>query len=123
MIELIPDLPDNVVGIGASGQVSADDYETVLVPAVESRLERNDKLRLLYRLGPDFKGFTTAAMWDDLKLGAAHWKAWERIAVVTDVEWIGNTARAFGFAMPCPVRIFPLSAIAQATDWLCKPVR
>ena len=118
MIELISDLPDNVVGIVASGQVSASDYEAVFVPTVESRLKRLDKLRLLYRLGPEFKGFTAGAMWDDLKLGAAHWKAWERVAVVTDVEWIANLTRVFSFAMPCPVRVFPNSAIAQATDWL-----
>ena len=118
MIELISDLPDNVVGIVASGQVSASDYEAVFVPTVESRLKRLDKLRLLYRLGPEFKGFTAGAMWDDLKLGAAHWKAWERVAVVTDVEWIANLTRVFSFAMPCPVRIFPNSASAQATDWL-----
>ncbi len=34
MIELIPNLPDRVVGILASDQVSANDYEKVLVPAV-----------------------------------------------------------------------------------------
>lgn len=118
MIELISGLPDNVVGIIASGYVSASDYETVLVPTVESRLKQFDKLRLLYRLGPEFKGFTAGAMWDDLKLGVAHWKAWERIAVVTDVDWIANLSRVFSFAMPCPTRVFPNSAIVQATDWL-----
>ncbi len=118
MIELISGVPDNVVGITASGHVSASDYEAVLVPAVESRLKQFAKLRLLYRLGPEFKSFTAGAMWDDLKLGVAHWKAWERIAVVTDVDWVANLTRFFSFAMPCPIRVFPNSAIAQATDWL-----
>lgn len=118
MIEPISGLPDNVVGIVASGYVSASDYEAVFVPTVESRVKQFDKLRLLYQVGPEFKGFSAGAMWDDLKLGVGHWKAWERIAIVTDVDWIANLSRFFSFAMPCPIKVFPNSAIAQATDWL-----
>ena len=36
MLQLMPDLPDRVLGVVASGEVSASDYETVLVPAVEA---------------------------------------------------------------------------------------
>ena len=118
MIELIPDLPDHVVGILASGQVTASDYETVLVPAIESALARHGKVRVLYNVGPAFKGFTSGAMWDDMKIGVAHLNAWERIAVVTDVNWIAGAARFFGFAMPCPVRVFPNSEIATAMQWI-----
>lgn len=118
MIEAISGLPDNVVGIVASGFVTASDYEAILVPAVEARLKKFDRLRLLYRIDPEFKGFTPGAMWDDLKLGVGHWRAWEKIAVVTDVDWIANLGRLFSFAMPCPTRVFPDSAIEQATDWL-----
>ena len=42
------------------------------------------------KLGPDFLGFTAAAMWDDAKIGLAHWNAWERVAVVTDVPWVAT---------------------------------
>ena len=118
MIELIPNLPDRVVGVVASGQVSAGDYETVLVPAVESTLAEHGKVRVLYQLGPAFTGFAPGAMWDDMKLGVAHWNAWERIAVVTDIDWIAGATRFFGFAMPCPVKVFPNSEIAAATHWI-----
>jgi len=118
MIELIPNLPDRVVGILASGQVSASDYEKVLVPAVESELAKHGKVRVLYQLGPAFTGFTPGAMWDDMKMGVAHLNAWERIAVVTDVDWIAGATRLFGFAMPCPVRVFPNGEIAAAMHWI-----
>jgi hypothetical protein len=118
MIELLPDLPDHVVGIVASGQVTASDYETVLVPAIEAKLAGHGKLRILYQLGPAFTGFTVGAMWDDLKLGVAHLKAWEKVAVVTDVDWIANATRLFGFAMPCPVKAFSNEKIAEAALWV-----
>ncbi|MBT0962618.1 SpoIIAA family protein [Denitromonas iodatirespirans] len=118
MIERIPDLPDNVVGVSASGQVDAADYETVLIPAIDAAHEKHDQIRLLYEVGPQFTGFTAAAMWDDIKVGIAHFRAWEKIAVVTDHTWIANMTRMFGFAIPCPVKIFLGEALAEAKTWI-----
>ena len=39
-------------------------------------------------------------MWEDFKVGMAHLLRWERITVVTDVDWIRTTVRALGFLMP-----------------------
>ena len=35
MLELIEDLPDGVVGLTAIGEVTAEDYETVAMPAID----------------------------------------------------------------------------------------
>jgi SpoIIAA-like len=72
MIEKIPGLSDDVLGFSAKGTVTAKDYETVIIPAVEARFARQkDKVRFLYLLGKEFTGFEVAAMWDDAKLGLA----------------------------------------------------
>ncbi len=118
MMKLLSHLPDNVVGIAASGQVDANDYETVLVPAIETMLQKHDRIRLIYLLGPDFIGFTTGAMWDDAKVGLAHWKACERIAVVTDVPWVAHATQMFKFLMPNLVRVFSLHEQADAEKWI-----
>ena len=47
MIEVIPDLPEGVVGVEAVGEVTADDYRNVLIPAAEAVLEQHGKARLL----------------------------------------------------------------------------
>jgi ribosomal protein S7 len=57
-------------------------------------------------------------MWDDLKLGVAHMKAWEKVVVVTDIDRIADATRLFGFAMTCPVKISPSREIAAATQWI-----
>lgn len=120
MMDLIQNLPDHVLGITASGEVTASDYETVLVPAIEAKLAGQGKLRILYQLGPAFTGFSAGAMWDDLKLGVAHMTAWEKVAVVTDVDWIINATRFFGFVMPCPVKVFSNKEIAVAALWVAE---
>jgi hypothetical protein len=118
MIELLPNLPDHIVGISASGQVNAADYETVLIPAIDVALKKHDRIRILYQLGPQFTGFTSGAMWDDMKIGIAHLRAWERIAVVTDHNWIAAATRMFAFAMPCPVKVFSNNELAEAEAWI-----
>ena len=106
MIEVIKNMPLHILGFIASGQVTASDYETVLIPAVESRLADNEKVRLFYHIGPAFTEFTSGAIWDDAKLGFGHLKAWEKIAVVTDVDWVKSSIGFFKFAMPCPLKVF-----------------
>jgi hypothetical protein len=120
MIETIPDLPERVLGFTAKGTVTADDYESIIVPAVEARFDRQDKVRLLYHLGEDFSGFEAAAMWDDTKVGLKHLTGWERIAVVSDVEWIRAGMKVFGFVMPGHVRVFHNRELAEAKRWISE---
>lgn len=120
MIESIPGLPDGVLGFNARGTVTAQDYENVIIPAVEAQFARKRKVRFLYQLGPEFTGFEVAAMWDDGKLGLTHFTGWEKMAVVTDVAWIRITIEAFGLAMPGRVRVFHNSELASARQWVSE---
>ncbi|MGA8008457.1 MAG: STAS/SEC14 domain-containing protein [Thiomonas sp.] len=120
MIEMITDLPDNVVGFTAKGTITAKDYESIIMPAVEKLFSRHDKGRFLYVLGDEFSGFEAGAMWDDTKLGLKHLTGWEKIAVVSDVEWVLASVRLFGLAIPGHVRIFHQRDQAEATHWIAE---
>lgn len=121
MLERIIDLPDNVVGFTASGEVTARDYQTVLVPAIEEKLGEMKKVRLLYVLGDGFKGYTGAAAWEDAKVGLKHLTRFDRVAVVTNVDWVKNSVKTFGFVMPCEVRVFKNASLQNAREWISKP--
>jgi hypothetical protein len=120
MIEQIPNLPANVLGFTARGTVTASDYESLLIPAVEAVFARSAKARFLYHLGKDFSGIDAAAMWDDTKLGLKHLTGWERMAVVSDVEWIRGAVRIFGLAIPGHVRVFHNAELAEAIRWISE---
>lgn len=122
MIERMAELPDHVVGFTAIGKVTGEDYESVLIPAVEAGLERHAHLNLLYHIGPDFDGFDAGAVWNDTKVGLKHLTAWKRVAVVTDVDWIRGAARAFGFVMPCHVRVFENVGLGEARIWVAEEI-
>ena len=69
MIRLLGDMPVGVLGIEAIDDVEKEDYQNVLLPAVEAALAEHGKVRLVYVLGPEFDDYEGEAVWEDLKLG------------------------------------------------------
>jgi SpoIIAA-like len=118
MIERIPDLPEHVVGLTAKGKITADDYESVVIPAVEAVLKKRGKIRLLYHIGPDFSGFTPGAFWCDAKVGFKHVSKWEKVAVVSNVGWIRGSTKLWGMVMPGDVKVFSNDQLSEAKEWL-----
>ena len=46
-METLPGLGEHVVGVRARGKITAEDYQEVLVPAVEAATEDGKRARLL----------------------------------------------------------------------------
>lgn len=120
MIEIMKDLPDNVVGFTASGEVSDDDYEDVLIPAMEERFATYDKIRALYYFDEGFEEFEAEAVWDDAKVGLKHLTDFEKIAVVSDQKWIRRSIKAFGWLMPGEVKLYEVSELEEAKAWVSE---
>jgi hypothetical protein len=120
MVEALEGFPEGVVAIQATGKVTAEDYEGLIIPAVEYAIEAKKKIRMLYQLGPGLEGFTLQAMLDDAGLGMHHLSAFERIAVVTDESQIAAAVQMFAFAIPCPLRVFALAAFDDAKAWILE---
>jgi len=118
MIEILTDLPENVLAIRARDKVTAEDYDHTLVPALEQRLQEREKIRMYYEIGPETTGFSVGAMWEDAKVGIRHLRAFEKIAVVSDAKWVTGAVRCFAWLIPCPVKVFPMADQAAARDWV-----
>jgi len=118
MIERLSGFPDNVLAFVCKGRVTKADYDTVLVPAVLEALKTHDKVRLYYQIDADFSDIEPGAMWEDFKVGMEHLTRWERIALVSDVEWIKQMMRLFSFMLPGAMKVFPLSEAAKAKAWV-----
>ncbi len=117
MIERLKDFPANVLAFVCRGKVSKADYDRVLVPAVNEALKSGHKLRIYYETADDF-AIEPGAMWADFKVGMEHLTRWERMAVVTDLDWIKHTMTFFSFMMPGETRAFPRAEAAQARAWI-----
>lgn len=120
MIHPIPDLPDNVVAVTATGTITAEDYESVIIPAIEQAHDKHGKIRMLYQIESDMCDYTAGALWDDTKVGLKHFAHFEKIAVVTDNGLITASIKTFAFLMPGEVRIFSNTELEEAKTWIVE---
>ena len=113
MIRTIENMPAGTIGLEAVGKVTEEDYQDTVTAA----LERGDA-RLLYVLGREFDSYSVGAMWADTKLTAGHRKGWDKVAVVSDADWLENSVKAFGWLMPGKVKVFETDDVDDAIEWL-----
>jgi hypothetical protein len=123
MVQVIPDMPPGALGFRVSGRVTREDYVKVLVPPLRKAVQAGERLRILYEIGPELH-MEPAALWEDLKLdvelGIKHRDAWERIAVVTDLDWLWLAFELFSWMVPGEMRLFRESEFEQAKTWLVE---
>lgn len=88
MLRKRQDMPHGTIGFEAVGDVEDDDYEEVLAPALRQWITERGKIRLLYLLGPRLREYEGDALAEEAKFVARHPTSYERIAVVSDEEWL-----------------------------------
>jgi hypothetical protein len=118
MFEPIEGLPGDVIALRAVGQVTGEDYAEVLVPAVDRATAEGRKVRLLIELGPSFDGLDPGAVLADAGVGIRDFNAFERLAVVTDSDWIRRGIHLFGPLIPGDVRVFGIEDGTAARTWI-----
>ncbi|MCB1369228.1 MAG: STAS/SEC14 domain-containing protein [Rhodobacteraceae bacterium] len=117
MLERIKTSSDAVLAFRAIGKITDEDYKSALIPAVEDQIMALGKARFVYVIGPEFESFGGGAMLDDALFGLHHWRDFERIAVVTDRDWITNAMRIFAPLMPAKTKLFHTDELNDALAW------
>lgn len=118
MIAVLRDLPHNVIGFSASGEVTTDDFQQVLKPEVESFLKTNTDLNYIFELNTELKNFSAGAWFQDAMLGIKHLTSWKRSAIITDEDNISRFTDLFSKIMPGEFRAFPHLHKGEAIKWV-----
>lgn len=121
MLVLLPGFEHDTVAIQASGVISASDYESVLIPAVEAALLDHASIRLWYEFSPAYRSMTASCLWDEAVLSFFHLKDFSQIVVLTDDPLLHNMTAALAAMLPCPTGVFNLSQRQEALNWLAEP--
>ena len=119
MMELMKGLPDNVIGIVGSGTITAEDYDTVLIPAIHGKLKNHKKIRVLYQLDENYVHYELGAFLEDAKV-TWHTFSFEKVAVVSDVHWIRDGVNLYKLFMPMPIKVFSNIELDKAKVWVSE---
>jgi hypothetical protein len=106
----------NILLVRASGKLSKEDYEQ-LVPAVEKLIGQRGKVRVLFDMD-DFHGWSTGALWEDIKFDAAHFNDIERVALVGDAKWEAWMATFCKPFTSAQIQYFDRAQRAEAKRWI-----
>ena len=96
MIEILPDMPEGVIGIRVSGRLLGEDLRE-FTPAMQE-LFKTGEIRIVEVIASDYEGFGPGGLVEELRLGFGalfqHHSAFKRIAVVFDKNWVSHPLHA-----------------------------
>ena len=121
MIEQIKNLPDNMVGFRASGEVSKDDFD-IVHKKVEQLVDKTGKLNYMLFLDTPPSEFTIGAWWEDALLGIKNITKWNRAAIISDSETVDKFTTVFSKVMPGEFKVFQKNDLERAIDWTSEKI-
>ncbi|GBE44196.1 MAG TPA: STAS/SEC14 domain-containing protein [Rhizobiales bacterium] len=121
MFKILPESKGALLAIQASGELTVEDYEKILVPKLRALFAEHSKLRILIEFADDFSCWASpGAAWDDMKIGLRHGGDFEKIALVGAPDWVEWGMKFYGLFVRGEIRAFPAGAREQALGWLAQ---
>lgn len=107
---------DHIVALTIDGHINTQEFEK-LKGQLEKSIKNWEEVKLL-EVVKSFTGMSPRALFEDVKFGLNHYKDFSKAAVVTDKKWIDLLTKAIAPVAPFPVKVFELSEIDSAKEWL-----
>ena len=118
MLKQMSDMPVGTVGFTAIGKVEDDDFEHAVEPVLRAEIAAGRKIRLLYLLSPEMREYEGDTLAEEMKFAARHPTQYERVAVVSDEDWMRPALSALSFLLPGHAKGFRVRELAEAKAWL-----
>lgn len=120
MLERIADMPAGSLGFEVIGEADDDDWEETVEPVIRREMATGAKLRLLYLIGARAHEVDADAMSKEVGFRARHASSYERVAVVSDEDWLRPALATLSFLMPGKAKGFRVADLDAAKTWLSE---
>ena len=118
MIEILPESTESCIGFKISGEVNAEDYDTLL-PKLDEAIAAHGKINLLVVL-EDMEGFDgIEAAKDDFHFGTHQYRQVEKAAFVSDKKWLERMVKLMDpFTRRTEEKTFAMDQLEDAWAWV-----
>lgn len=116
MIDILDTNKENLIAMKLTGKVTQEDMEKI--HALIHDIVDNDQKVEFYMEFEDFDGYDMEGLWEDLKIDAAHFSDYGKMAYVGDKKWLESAAKATDFFTSSDVRYFNVDDKESAKEWL-----
>jgi len=118
MLRRMTEMPTGTIGFEAVGEVEDDDWEETVEPVLRQEIAEGRNVRLLYLIGAGAREVEGDAISAEAGFRVRHATSYERVAVVSDEDWVRPALRALSFLLPGKARGFRVRDLAEAKAWL-----
>lgn len=118
MIHQLNDVPNTMVGFKAVDDVTEEDFDKVVLPAVAELVQRTDKLNYLLIIDAPLKNSKIGACLKDAMVVLNNLNKWNRAAIVSESEEIENITELFSKVVPGEFRGYIHSELDEAIQWV-----
>ena len=114
----MPESEGNIIGIRATGRLTASDYQEVLIPNLEALIKKHGKIRFLAFLDEGFTGHEPGAFWEDMKFFPRHQDDFEKVVIVGAPKRVEVMLKLLAPIMDGETRTFFSEQLQEAWDWI-----
>lgn len=118
MITQLKDIPNTMVGFRATKEVTKEDFDRVVLPAVAELIQRIDELNYLLIVDTPLKNFTIGAWIKDALLGLNNLNKWNRVAIVSDSDSLNGFTNLFSKFVPGEFKGYEPDQLDEAISWV-----
>lgn len=118
MVVKIENVPDNMLGFQAMGDVTREEFEQKVIPEVNALIKRTGKLNYLMVLDTALQNFTAATWFQDALIELKNLTIWNRIAILSDSESLKSFTNVFSVITPGEFRGFSSDQLEAAVAWV-----
>ena len=118
MFQIMPESQGKILGLRATGKLTDQDYQEILIPRPEALIKKNGKVRLLCFKDEEFSGLEAGAIWEDAKFFLHHKNDFEKMAIVGGPKWIELIMKLFAPLMKGEVKTFSAGQLSKAWEWI-----
>lgn len=122
MVELLTGFPPHVAAYRASGIVHKEEYEQVVMARVDEVAAKYGKINFLVLLQTDVGNYSFGAFIDYLKVSFEHFSKWNRMAIVTDQNWVRKAYEVLSLLVHGEIRGYELKEFEEAKQWVSGPL-
>ncbi|SEP33854.1 STAS/SEC14 domain-containing protein [Mucilaginibacter sp. OK283] len=113
-------LPQHVLGLHATGEITNADYEKALEPLLDEHIKQHGKINFILVLETDIKDFDAGAWCGNIGIGLKYFTKWNKLAIVTDKEGVREFSHLFKYILPGKYKGYPLNELNEAVKWIAE---
>jgi len=118
MLRTIENLPSHVTGIHAYGEVTEQQYITLIRNLLDEQVKKTGRINFILILETDIKNFASGMWCGNVRMGLKYFFRWKKIAILSDQRALTGYSDLFRYIIPGKFRNFRLREMSEALIWV-----